>query len=148
MDAELRFHFEERIAELIDAGTPPDPARMQALAEFGDVAAVRARLVAIDRRIAVHRSRTERWEWVGQDLRYVLRSLRRSPGFVVMVALTLALGLGANAAIFSVLDRLFLQSPPGIAHPDQVRRIYRYYRGHATSPYAPARPLGDFTVFA
>jgi predicted permease len=148
VDAELRFHFEERIAELIDAGTPPDPARMQALAEFGDVAAVRARLVAIDRRIAVHRSRTERWEWVGQDLRYVLRSLRRSPGFVVMVALTLALGLGANAAIFSVLDRLFLQSPPGIAHPDQVRRIYRYYRGHATSPYAPARPLGDFTVFA
>lgn len=125
VDAELRFHLDERIADLLATGLSPDSARAQALAEFGDVASVRAGLVAIDTRLVGRRSRAERWEWVDKDLRYVMRSLRRSPGFVVMVVLTLALGLGVNAAIFSVLDRLFLRTPPGIAHAGEVHRIYR-----------------------
>jgi putative ABC transport system permease protein len=147
VDAELGFHFDERIADLMAGGMSPESARTQAVAEFGDLVTVRAGLVAIDEQIVGRRRGVERWEWVAQDIGYVLRSLRRSSGFVVTVTLTLALGLGANAAIFSLLDRLFLQSPPGIAHPDQVRRIYRYYRPD-TASYANARALGDFTVFA
>lgn len=105
------------------AGATPGAARQQAQHEFGDVAAVRQGLLAIDNRVARRRDVKERWEWVGQDLRYVFRSLRRSPGFVVTVALTLALGLGANVAIFSILDRLFLAAPPAIAHPEAIRRV-------------------------
>jgi putative ABC transport system permease protein len=124
VDAELDFHFDERVEELIARGILPDVARARALEEFGDVATVRAGLVAIDERIATGRSRAGRWEWVAQDLRYVLRSLRRSPGFVGAVGLTLALGLGANAAVFSLLDRLFTRPPAGVQAPAQIRRLY------------------------
>lgn len=151
VDAELRFHLDERVSDLVAGGIRPDSAKAQALSELGDLQAVRAGLVAIDERMAGKRDRAERWEWVGQDMRYVVRSLRRSPGFVMMVSLTLALGLGANAAVFSVLDRLFLQAPPGIIHPDQVRRLHRVYRVDAhggTTPGQLTRPGGDFSLFS
>src|SRR5690348_7093118 len=54
-----------------------------------------------------------------QDLRYGLRMLAKSPAFAVVAVLTLALGIGANTAIFSVVNTLFLH-PPGVAHPEQV----------------------------
>src|ERR1043166_3875611 len=62
-----------------------------------------------------------------QDLNYVLRRIRQSPGFTAMVVLTLALGLGANAAIFSLLDRMFLRAPAGVAQPREVRRLRQDY---------------------
>ncbi|HVT37637.1 MAG TPA: ADOP family duplicated permease [Gemmatimonadaceae bacterium] len=127
IDAELRFHFEQKIADLVARGAAPDVARAQAVAEFGNVAAVRSSLREIDGRIAKHRQHAEWWESIAQDLGYVLRSLRRSPGFTVMVAVTLALGLGANAALFSILDRMFLQAPPGVADPGQLRRVFHGY---------------------
>lgn len=125
VDAELSFHLDERVADLTGRGMQPQVARAQAVAEFGDVATVRRGLVAIDGRVARHRSRAERWAWLVQDFGYVLRSLRRSPAFVITVAITLSLGIGANTAIFSLLDRLFLSPPPGVAHPGQIRRVYR-----------------------
>jgi predicted permease len=125
VDAELSFHFDERIAELVARGLTPADARAVAAAEFGDLTMIRQRLVAIDNRVARRRGAKERWEWIGQDLRYVIRSLQRSPGFLVTVALTLALGLGANVAIFSILDRLFLAAPPAVAHPESIRRVSR-----------------------
>ncbi|MGH7594582.1 MAG: ADOP family duplicated permease [Gemmatimonadales bacterium] len=125
VDTELQFHLDERVAELVAGGMSPATARARAVTEFGDVASVRRGLVAIDGRMARRRNLLERWEWVGQDLGYVLRSLQHSPGFVIMVTLTLALGLGANVAIFSILDRLFLAAPPGIVHPETIRRVSR-----------------------
>ncbi|HEY4320275.1 MAG TPA: ABC transporter permease [Gemmatimonadales bacterium] len=125
VDAELQFHFDERVDDLVSRGMPAAAAAAQAVAEFGDLRAVRRDLVAIDVRVARRRGLAERWEWLRQDLGYVLRSLRRSPGLVVTVSVTLALGLGANVAIFSLLDRLFLEPPAGIEHPTQVHRIYR-----------------------
>jgi len=79
--------------------------------------------VAIDRRMAERRKRADWWEGVWLDLRHAVRGLVRSPGFTVMVAATLALGIGANAVVFSLLDRLFLQPPAGVAHPEEVRRL-------------------------
>jgi predicted permease len=125
VDAELRFHFDERIAELTAQGTSRELARAKATEEFGDVDRVRERLHDIDRRLAQRRRRADWWEGATQDLRYVLRGLARSPGFTVMVVITLALGIGANAAIFSVLDRLFVQAPVGVRHPEEIRRLYQ-----------------------
>jgi hypothetical protein len=63
-------------------------------------------------------------DWIRQDFAYAARGIVRSPGFTVMVVVTLALGVGANAAVFSLLDRVFTQTPAGIDQPGQLRRLY------------------------
>lgn len=65
-----------------------------------------------------------RFDPIRQDLAYAWRSVRRSPGFTVMVVLTLALGVGLNAATFSVIDQLYLRPPAAVAHPGEVRRVW------------------------
>lgn len=59
-----------------------------------------------------------------RDLRYTLRSFRRTPIVATSIVVTLALAIGANAALFSLLDRLFFQAPSGVEHPSQLRRLY------------------------
>jgi putative ABC transport system permease protein len=68
--------------------------------------------------------RSSIFDRVAQDLAYAIRGLRRAPGFTVVVATTLALGVGANAAVFSMLDRLFNQPPAGVRNPEGLRRLY------------------------
>ncbi len=134
VDAELRFHMEARVEDLVARGLSDPDARAQALEEFGDVDATRRRLGAIDRRIAEQHRRADWWEGMAQDLRHTLRGLARSPGFTLMVVVTLALGIGANAAVFSVLNRLFFAPPAGVPHPEQVRRVFitRRFEGQPT----------------
>jgi putative ABC transport system permease protein len=62
------------------------------------------------------------------DLRYALRALTRSPGFAAVVVLTLALGIGVNAAMFGIVDTLFLRPPAGVREPGRVVRIYKSHR--------------------
>jgi putative ABC transport system permease protein len=64
-----------------------------------------------------------------QDVAYAWRSIRRSPGFTLTVLLTLALGIGANAATFTVLDRLYLRAPDGVRDAASVRRLWLYHSG-------------------
>ncbi len=73
--------------------------------------------------------RTEGWtmDSVLQDLKYAFRGLRRSPGFTVVAALTLALGLGANASIFSLVNGLVLRAPAEVQEPDRLVQIARSY---------------------
>ena len=123
VDDEVRFHIAERVADLEALGETPEAARERALEEFGDVDAVRAELVEIDRGVESKRRRADWWEGIAQDARHVTRGLLRSPGFTVMVVVTLALGIGANAVVFSLIDRLFFQPPAGVPHPENVRRI-------------------------
>jgi hypothetical protein len=59
-----------------------------------------------------------------QDLRYAARGMRKNPGFTAAVVLTLALGTGANATMFGVVDRLLLQAPAYLRAPDEVHRVY------------------------
>jgi len=66
----------------------------------------------------------EQADRVRQDAAYAWRGLRRSPGFTLAVVLVLALGLGANAALFSLLDRIFLSAPAGVDAPQEIRRLY------------------------
>ena len=74
---------------------------------------------------------TDWWDVLSRDLRYAIRGLRARPGFTAAVVLTLALGIGANAAIFSVVDRLLFRPPPLLAEPSLTHRVYlaATYRG-------------------
>jgi putative ABC transport system permease protein len=124
VDDELRFHFDERTAALTATGLSIDEARRQAEREFGDVGAVRNGLREIDGRLHATRARANHWDQWRQDFTYSARSLRRVPGLSFTVILTLALGIGVNATLFSLLDRVFLRMPAGVSRPAELRRFY------------------------
>lgn len=124
IDDELRFHFGERIAELEAQGMSAESARVRAQEEFGDVAAVRRGLQRIGDRIAERERRRDRLGGWTEDIRYALRSIRRAPALTITIVVTLALGLGLNTAMFSLLNAVFLKPPAGVAHPDQLRRVW------------------------
>src|SRR5687768_2022660 len=124
VDAELAFHFERAVEDLISHGLSPEAALTEARRRFGDVEARRAELRAID----AQRDRVRRVaEWLhglGQDLRVAARTLRRAPGFAVVVVLTLALGIGATAMMFGIVDRLLLRPPAYLRDADRTGRVY------------------------
>jgi predicted permease len=111
MADEFGFHSERRVEDLIQAGVPPTEAARQARLEFG------AREAYKD---DCRQARGLRFfDECGQDLRYGFRTLRSNPGFAAVAILSLALGIGANTAIFSLLDAALLKSLP-VARPDEL----------------------------
>lgn len=123
VDSELRFHLEKRIQENIAAGMTPEAARTAAVERFGDVAGVReecARLLAEER---MAERRRDWLEDLSQDIRFAGRSAMRAPVFSLLAVVTLALGIGANAAVFGVVKSVLLNSLP-YAKPDQLMRLY------------------------
>jgi len=72
----------------------------------------------------IRRYRPDWWSALGHDARYAVRGLRRSPAFTIGVVVTLALGIGANSAVFTLVDRLLLRAPPHVADADHLRRVH------------------------
>ncbi len=116
---EFAFHFDMRVAELVRAGMSEDQARAEALRAFGDPAAAESRCLTEDRMKLEQVRRATFLDELRQDLRFGARQLRRDPGFSLIAVLTLALGIGMNAVLFTVIDALFLRALP-YAAPEQL----------------------------
>ncbi|HMC55972.1 MAG TPA: permease prefix domain 1-containing protein, partial [Gemmatimonadaceae bacterium] len=123
IESELAFHVQSRVAELVASGTPPADAERQALREFGDLEDARRYLQHIDRDIATRERRREHMRELWQDVRYALRRMRAAPVFTATAIATLALGIGANTAVFSVVDAALLRPLP---YPNETRVVAAY----------------------
>ncbi|HEY5219252.1 MAG TPA: ABC transporter permease [Gemmatimonadaceae bacterium] len=123
IDAELEFHLDARVTELVAEGMPRDEARRRATEEFGDLDFTRRYCRNVDQRTEREMRVAERFAAWRQDAHYAWRTLRRSPGFATVSILTLALAIGANTAIFSVA-RAVLFKPLPFGDPNAVVGIY------------------------
>ena len=123
LERELRYHVERRVQDLSAAGLEESEARHQALIEFGGVAQVQEEV-------------RDTWIWrrladLLHDVRYAARVLLRSPGFTATAVVSLALGIGANTAMFSILDALVLRSLP----VSDAERLVVVTRKNVSMPY-------------
>jgi len=109
IDAEIQSHIEMRVADNIANGMTPEEARRNAIRRFGNPALTKERVTAIDAELAL--------DTVCRDVHYAIRRLLRSPGLAVACVLSLALGIGVNAIVFSVVNAIVLRPLP-VEHAD------------------------------
>jgi predicted permease len=136
---ELDTHVAERVERLMAAGLSEQDARAEAERRLGGVARARYALVreAWDRDVRL--SLRDRIRSITDDLRYAVRAVSRERGYALVVVITLALGIGANATMFGLLDRLLLSGP---AHVIEADELYRFY-ANTRPPHS-----GELNTFA
>src|SRR5215813_5468244 len=116
-DRELRFHIEELIDKNIASGMSRDEARRQAILEFGGKEQVAEQLREVHEIPVI--------EILGRNLKFALRLMVKSPLFSAAIILTLALGIGANSAVFSALDAVLLRPLP-FPHPAELVTVRQF----------------------
>jgi predicted permease len=119
VDDELAFHIDMRARQLIDSGVPPDEAILEARRRFGNLGEVRDHCVTYDEERLRSMNRLSILQDIRQDLGYAARMLRRAPMVSLVVILTLALGIGANTAIFSLVNAVLLRKLD-VKAPDEL----------------------------
>src|SRR5215472_37647 len=128
LDREMRYHLDRQVEENIATGMNAREARQAALRMFGGVSQIEEE--CRDMR------RTQYLANFLQDLRYAVRMLGKSPAFTVVIVLTLALSIGANSAIFSVIDGVLLKPLP-YPQPERIARVFYRSAGYAKFPLNP-----------
>src|SRR5512133_891508 len=114
LDRELAFHLAERTDDLVAAGMSREAAVYEARRRFGNVGAQKEKTRDVDV-----------FQWLDSfidDVRYAARMLRSSPAFTLVAVFSLALGIGANTAIFTLINAVMLRSLP-VAHPEELVRL-------------------------
>ncbi len=126
VDEELAFHLAMRADRLRGQGLPPDDADATALARFGDPTRVRDECITIDTRFEREVQFMEWLESIWTDFRYGLRTLRRMPMFTAVATITLALGIGATTAMFTLVNGILLRPLP-YPNADRLVRVIQSY---------------------
>jgi hypothetical protein len=154
VDEELRFHIQSRIDQLVARGLTREQAEAEAYARFGqEWSASLSRLHDAGRAREHQLAASERFDAWWNDVRYAARTLRRQRGFAFVAVVTFALGIGANATMFGVIDRLLLQPPPGVADASSLGVVSvvdpSTGRAHRTNLHYPliAALLADSAAF-
>ncbi len=140
IDEELTLHVEMRTRELVAHGMDPETARELAVRRLGDIADLKRTLAGLGRRRDREMRITLWLEEFRDDLKFALRQLRHSPAFTLVATLTLALGIGANSAIFALVDATILRPLP-FGDPDRLVSIWENSSTGARSYASPLNML-------
>lgn len=148
VDRELEHHFAAAVEDLVRRGVEPGEARRIAEQRFGNVQQTRAALIALATAGAERRRRVElRADW-WLDVRHALRGYVATPGVTFAVVTMLALGIGANAAMYGILSKLLIQPPPHITSPESILRLYVRQRDAFTGDAEITHEQFDFAQFS
>ena len=128
VDDELRFHLDARLADLVAQGMSPQAARDRANREFGDADDARTYIREVDRRAEHERRHRETMSELWRDIRHALRRLRKTPAFTTTAVATIALAIGANTAVFSVVYAALLRPLP-YPEADRIVGVLAEFRG-------------------
>jgi predicted permease len=139
VDDELEFHVQMRADDLVRRGVAPADARAQAITSMGDIDGAKRDCLAIGEKQQWKRRWRDRFDVLAQDLHYSQRTLARSPGFAVIVILTLALSIGATTAIFSIVDAVLLR-PLRLAEPDRLVAVFETNSARSIDEQGPSGP--------
>ena len=140
VDEELAFHIEMRTRELVDKGLDPRTAREVVLARIGDAGQLKRTCVDLGRKRDREMRLTQWLEELRGDVRFAVRQLKASPAFTFVAAITLALGIGANGAIFSLVDAALLRPLP-LPEPERLAIVFEQSDMVPRGPVSPLNML-------
>ena len=142
VEDELAFHLEMRRRDFAGRGADDEAARAAASRRFGNLQEIAETCRRIDEQWLREQRRASMWTDIRHDALYAMRSLAKTPGFTAVAVLTLALGIGANTAIFSVINSVLLRPLP-YRDADRIVFVWTRTQNAARAPLSPARYL-DF----